>query len=148
MLLLGVVWLPSALTRVQLVEEMVMVVGPHHSSWACLKATCNNTSSRRSSAPRASCRCRSLRPTLIAGPFFGTWKTSIPLFPRRHLATLRLELARHLQVLEIALADRRGPPGTAAGEVAFPKGKEIMQSVIKRLRRRLGYGHGSIPGYG
>lgn len=44
----------------------------------------------------------------------------------RHLASLRLELARQLQVLEIALADRRGPPGTAAGEVAFPKvGREI-----------------------
>jgi len=44
---------------------------------------------------------------------------------RRHLAALRLELARQLQVLEIALADRRGPPGTAAGEVAFPKVRAI-----------------------
>lgn len=44
-----------------------------------------------------------------------------------------------LQVLEIALCDRRGPPGTAAGDVAYPKAKEIMASVIKRLRRRLGY---------
>lgn len=44
-----------------------------------------------------------------------------PTHTHRHLATLRLELARQLQVLELALADRRGPPGTKAGEVAFPK---------------------------
>ena len=32
---------------------------------------------------------------------------------------------------------RSGPAGTAAGELAFPKGKEIAASVLKRYRRLL-----------
>jgi len=55
-----------------------------------------------------------------------------------HLAQLREDVIKQLQVLEMSLADRKGPAGTAAGEVAFPKGKEIMQSIIKRFRRKLG----------
>lgn len=31
----------------------------------------------------------------------------------------------------------RGPAGTAAGNIAFPKGKEIIISVFKRYRRIL-----------
>eukprot|EP00798_Chlamydomonas_sp_ICE-L_P024341 gene24341-9956_t len=55
-----------------------------------------------------------------------------------HLAGLRQDIANLLTVLQLSLAEKKGPAGTAAGEIAFPKGKEIMQSVINRYRRKMG----------
>jgi ethylene-insensitive protein 2 len=39
--------------------------------------------------------------------------------------------------VEQAVSARKGRSGTAAGDVAFPKGKENLASVLKRYRRRL-----------
>nr|XP_029120865.1 protein ETHYLENE-INSENSITIVE 2 isoform X3 [Elaeis guineensis]XP_029120866.1 protein ETHYLENE-INSENSITIVE 2 isoform X3 [Elaeis guineensis] len=39
--------------------------------------------------------------------------------------------------VEIAVSGRKGRTGTAAGDVAFPKGKENLASVLKRYKRRL-----------
>ncbi|KAI3901999.1 hypothetical protein MKX01_040402 [Papaver californicum] len=39
--------------------------------------------------------------------------------------------------VEIAVSCRKGRTGTAAGDVAFPKGKENLASVLKRYKRRL-----------
>ncbi|KAJ1294017.1 hypothetical protein BS78_01G113800, partial [Paspalum vaginatum] len=39
--------------------------------------------------------------------------------------------------VEQAVSGRRGRSGTAAGDVAFPKGKENLASVLKRYKRRL-----------
>ncbi|GJS32513.1 ethylene-insensitive protein 2-like protein [Tanacetum coccineum] len=39
--------------------------------------------------------------------------------------------------VETAISCRKGRPGTAAGDVAFPKGKENLASVLKRYKRRL-----------
>ncbi|KAK6943827.1 NRAMP family [Dillenia turbinata] len=39
--------------------------------------------------------------------------------------------------VEIAISSRKGRSGTAAGDVAFPKGKENLVSVLKRYKRRL-----------
>ncbi|GMY18558.1 ethylene-insensitive protein 2 [Fagus crenata] len=39
--------------------------------------------------------------------------------------------------VEIAISRRKGRTGTAAGDVAFPKGKENLASVLKRYKRRL-----------
>ncbi|CAK9149943.1 unnamed protein product [Ilex paraguariensis] len=39
--------------------------------------------------------------------------------------------------VEIAISCRKGRAGTAAGDVAFPKGKENLSSVLKRYKRRL-----------
>ncbi|KAF3780599.1 Ethylene-insensitive protein 2 [Nymphaea thermarum] len=39
--------------------------------------------------------------------------------------------------VETAVASRKGRTGTAAGDVAFPKGKENLASVLKRYKRRL-----------
>lgn len=39
--------------------------------------------------------------------------------------------------VEIAISCRKGRTGTAAGDVAFPKGKENLASVLKRYKRRL-----------
>ncbi|PIM99131.1 Mn2+ and Fe2+ transporters of the NRAMP family [Handroanthus impetiginosus] len=53
--------------------------------------------------------------------------------------------------VEMAISCRKGRTGTAAGDVAFPKGKENLASVLKRYKRRLSgksvgaqeVGHGS-----
>ncbi|CAK9172806.1 unnamed protein product [Ilex paraguariensis] len=39
--------------------------------------------------------------------------------------------------VELAISSRKGRTGTAAGDVAFPKGKENLASVLKRYKRRL-----------
>lgn len=39
--------------------------------------------------------------------------------------------------VEISISSRKGRSGTAAGDVAFPKGKENLASVLKRYKRRL-----------
>lgn len=45
--------------------------------------------------------------------------------------------------VETAIGARKGRSGTAAGDVAFPKGKENLASVLKRYKRRLA---NKIPG--
>ncbi|KAH6835960.1 hypothetical protein C2S53_002335 [Perilla frutescens var. hirtella] len=66
-------------------------------------------------------------------------------------AAMLLDLVKDV---EIAISCRKGRTGTAAGDVAFPKGKENLASVLKRYKRRLsnkpvgekpvevGHGHG------
>lgn len=39
--------------------------------------------------------------------------------------------------VETAISCRKGRTGTAAGDVAYPKGKENLASVLKRYKRRL-----------
>ena len=40
--------------------------------------------------------------------------------------------------VEQAVSSRKGRSGTAAGDVAFPKGKANLVSVLKRYKPRLG----------
>ncbi|KAG0481307.1 hypothetical protein HPP92_012165 [Vanilla planifolia] len=49
-------------------------------------------------------------------------------------ASMVLDLIRDV---EAAVSSRKGRTGTAAGDVAFPKGKENLVSVLKRYKRRL-----------
>ncbi|CAM6021210.1 unnamed protein product [Sphagnum balticum] len=49
-------------------------------------------------------------------------------------ATRFLEMIKEV---EAAVGSRKGRTGTAAGDVAFPKGKENLASVLKRYKRRL-----------
>ncbi|CAM6081938.1 unnamed protein product [Calypogeia fissa] len=42
-----------------------------------------------------------------------------------------------IKEVETAVGSRKGRTGTAAGDVAFPKGKENLASVLKRYKRRL-----------
>ncbi|KAH7843816.1 hypothetical protein Vadar_021067 [Vaccinium darrowii] len=49
-------------------------------------------------------------------------------------ATMLVEIIKDV---EIAISYRKGRSGTAAGDVAFPKGKENLASVLKRYKRRL-----------
>ncbi|KAK8711995.1 hypothetical protein V6N13_147249 [Hibiscus sabdariffa] len=49
-------------------------------------------------------------------------------------ATLLLDIIKDV---ELAISCRKGRSGTVAGDVAFPKGKENLASVLKRYKRRL-----------
>ncbi|KAM0951995.1 putative NRAMP family protein [Dioscorea sansibarensis] len=49
-------------------------------------------------------------------------------------ANMVLDMIRDV---EAAVSGRKGRTGTAAGDVAFPKGKENLVSVLKRYKRRL-----------
>jgi len=49
-------------------------------------------------------------------------------------ASTLLELIKEVK---LAISGRKGRTGTAAGDVAFPKGKENFASVLKRYKQRL-----------
>ncbi|KAL0375082.1 UNVERIFIED_CONTAM: Ethylene-insensitive protein 2 [Sesamum radiatum] len=51
--------------------------------------------------------------------------------------TTSLMLLDIIKDVEMAISCRKGRTGTAAGDVAFPKGKENLASVLKRYKRRL-----------
>ncbi|KAL8167974.1 hypothetical protein V2J09_009473 [Rumex salicifolius] len=56
--------------------------------------------------------------------------------PRGKFTTSSM-LIEIIKDVEIAISSRKGRSGTAAGDVAFPKGKENLASVLKRYKRRL-----------
>ncbi|XP_052108584.1 ethylene-insensitive protein 2 isoform X1 [Arachis duranensis] len=57
--------------------------------------------------------------------------------PGRGKCTTALTLLDLIKDVEMAISCRKGRTGTAAGDVAFPKGKENLASVLKRYKRRL-----------
>ncbi|KAJ8424112.1 hypothetical protein Cgig2_018122 [Carnegiea gigantea] len=57
--------------------------------------------------------------------------------PARGTITTAATLLELIKDVEIAISGRKGRSGTAAGDVAFPKGKENLASVLKRYKRRL-----------
>ncbi|KAJ9181571.1 hypothetical protein P3X46_009688 [Hevea brasiliensis] len=57
--------------------------------------------------------------------------------PGRGKCTTAATLFDLIKDVEIAISCRKGRSGTAAGDVAFPKGKENLASVLKRYKRRL-----------
>ncbi|KAL2554439.1 Ethylene-insensitive protein 2 [Forsythia ovata] len=60
-----------------------------------------------------------------------------PPKPGRGKFTTAATLLDVIKDVEIAISCRKGRTGTAAGDVAFPKGKENLASVLKRYKRRL-----------
>ncbi|KAH9735136.1 ethylene-insensitive protein 2 [Citrus sinensis] len=57
--------------------------------------------------------------------------------PAKGKCTTAAMLLDLIKDVENAISCRKGRTGTAAGDVAFPKGKENLASVLKRYRRRL-----------
>lgn len=55
----------------------------------------------------------------------------------RGKCTTAVSLLDMIKDVELAISCRKGRTGTAAGDVAFPKGKENLASVLKRYKRRL-----------
>ncbi|KAG8100700.1 hypothetical protein GUJ93_ZPchr0013g37876 [Zizania palustris] len=62
--------------------------------------------------------------------------SSIPR-PIRGSFTTASVILEMIKDVEMAVSGRKGRSGTAAGDVAFPKGKENLASVLKRYKRRL-----------
>ncbi|GMI71236.1 ENHANCED RESPONSE TO ABA3, CYTOKININ RESISTANT 1, ORESARA 2, ETHYLENE INSENSITIVE 2, ORESARA 3 [Hibiscus trionum] len=57
--------------------------------------------------------------------------------PGRGKTTTASTLLDIIKDVEIAISCRKGRTGTFSGDVAFPKGKENLASVLKRYKRRL-----------
>ncbi|VVB13040.1 unnamed protein product [Arabis nemorensis] len=57
--------------------------------------------------------------------------------PGKGKCTTAVTLLDLIKDVEMAISCRKGRTGTAAGDVAFPKGKENLASVLKRYKRRL-----------
>uniref|UniRef100_A0A1J3I6B1 Ethylene-insensitive protein 2 n=1 Tax=Noccaea caerulescens TaxID=107243 RepID=A0A1J3I6B1_NOCCA len=57
--------------------------------------------------------------------------------PAKGKCTTAVTLLELIKDVEMAISCRKGRTGTAAGDVAFPKGKENLASVLKRYKRRL-----------
>ncbi|KAF0890157.1 hypothetical protein E2562_038259 [Oryza meyeriana var. granulata] len=62
--------------------------------------------------------------------------SSVPR-PIRGSFTTASVVLEMIKDVETAVSGRKGRSGTAAGDVAFPKGKENLASVLKRYKRRL-----------
>ncbi|XP_059667630.1 ethylene-insensitive protein 2.2-like [Cornus florida] len=60
-----------------------------------------------------------------------------PVQQGRGKCTNAVMLLEIIKDVELAISCRKGRTGTAAGDVAFPKGKENLVSVLKRYKRRL-----------
>lgn len=60
-----------------------------------------------------------------------------PAKQSRGKCTTAASLLDIIKDVEIAISCRKGRKGTAAGDVAFPKGKENLASVLKRYKCRL-----------
>ncbi|CAA7034051.1 unnamed protein product [Microthlaspi erraticum] len=57
--------------------------------------------------------------------------------PAKGKCTTAVTLLDLIKDVEMSISCRKGRTGTAAGDVAFPKGKENLASVLKRYKRRL-----------
>ncbi|MQM01349.1 hypothetical protein Taro_034105 [Colocasia esculenta] len=55
----------------------------------------------------------------------------------RGTCTSAITVLEIIKDVESAISNRKGRTGTAAGDIAFPKGKENLASVLKRYKRRL-----------
>nr|QGT40628.1 ethylene insensitive 2 [Tulipa gesneriana] len=73
---------------------------------------------------------KNLSPSLQSGALVATEK------PSKNFTTGGMVL-EVIKDVEAAVSGRKGRTGTAAGDVAFPKGKENLASVLKRYKRRL-----------
>ncbi|RWW21190.1 hypothetical protein GW17_00014664 [Ensete ventricosum] len=82
--------------------------------------------------PLSTCSCLELAPE--GSNKFPLSQQSKPIRAPFTTASMILEIIKDV---EIAVSGRKGRTGTAAGDVAFPKGKENLASVLKRYKRRL-----------
>ncbi|KAK4799323.1 hypothetical protein SAY86_024688 [Trapa natans] len=91
--------------------------------------------------PMSACFCLQIpaaslpqQPTSLSGSSGQLPPTSKPARGKCTTAPVLLDMVKDV---EIAISCRKGRTGTKAGDVAFPKGKENLASVLKRYKRRL-----------
>ncbi|KAA8549487.1 hypothetical protein F0562_001171 [Nyssa sinensis] len=66
-----------------------------------------------------------------------------PVKHGRGKCTIAAMLVDIIKDVELAISCRKRRTGTAAGDVAFPKGKENLASILKHYKRRLSNKSGS-----
>ncbi|XP_074570338.1 protein ETHYLENE-INSENSITIVE 2-like isoform X2 [Curcuma longa] len=83
-------------------------------------------------APLRSCSCLDV-PVEVAEP------SDSPMWSKliNQSFTTAAMILDIIKEVEISVSGRKGRTGTAAGDIAFPKGKENLASVLKRYKRRL-----------
>ncbi|KAK1389519.1 ethylene-insensitive protein 2 [Heracleum sosnowskyi] len=89
-------------------------------------------------SPMTPCLCLQIPSTNVQSPpriLHGSLPP--PAKQARGKSTTAAMLLEMVKDVEIAISCRKGRTGTAAGDVAFPKGKENLASVLKRYKRRL-----------
>lgn len=93
------------------------------------------------SKPRSAltiCACLQKDTRVINGPPHSGLTDMGPIsIPIRGTFTTAGVVLEMIKDVETAVSGRKGRSGTAAGDVAFPKGKENLASVLKRYKRRL-----------
>lgn len=95
----------------------------------------------KSHNPKAPCFCLQIPATYqqkCSPPAVSNGSLPPPLTKQtKGKCTSAAMLLEVIKDVEIAISCRKGRSGTAAGDVAFPKGKENLASVLKRYKRRL-----------
>ncbi|CAL4901762.1 unnamed protein product [Urochloa decumbens] len=92
------------------------------------------------SKPRSAltiCACLQKDIRVLNGPHSGLSAMGPIPMPIRGTFTTAAAVLEMIKDVETAVSSRKGRSGTAAGDVAFPKGKENLASVLKRYKRRL-----------
>ncbi|CAL5067009.1 unnamed protein product [Urochloa decumbens] len=93
------------------------------------------------SKPRSAltvCACLQKGIRVLNGPLHSGLSAMGPIpMPIRGTFTTAAVVLEMIKDVETAVSGRKGRSGTAAGDVAFPKGKENLASVLKRYKRRL-----------
>ncbi|XP_062190256.1 protein ETHYLENE-INSENSITIVE 2-like [Phragmites australis] len=90
----------------------------------------------RSALTICACLQKGIR-VLNSPPHSGLSTTGpVPITIRGTFTTASMVLEM-IKDVETAVSSRKGRSGTTAGDVAFPKGKENLASVLKRYQRRL-----------
>ncbi|CAL5091359.1 unnamed protein product [Urochloa decumbens] len=93
------------------------------------------------SKPRSAltvCACLQKDIRVLNSPLHGGLSAMGPIpMPIRGTFTTAAVVLEMIKDVDIAVSGRKGRSGTAAGDVAFPKGKENLASVLKRYKRRL-----------
>ncbi|KAH9604820.1 hypothetical protein KSS87_013912 [Heliosperma pusillum] len=89
--------------------------------------------------PKSSCFCLQIPASYQIRSSSPVSNSMLPpaVRPAKGKVTTASMILEVIKDVEIAISCRKGRSGTAAGDVAFPKGKENLASVLKRYKRRL-----------
>ncbi|KAJ0966328.1 hypothetical protein J5N97_027466 [Dioscorea zingiberensis] len=87
--------------------------------------------------PFVGCSCLKIQDTRNCNTPMQNWFMSASGEASKGSITTAPMILEMIKDVEASVSGRKGRTGTAAGDVAFPKGKENLVSVLKRYKRRL-----------
>ncbi|GLT56649.1 hypothetical protein SLA2020_296770 [Shorea laevis] len=91
----------------------------------------------RPRSPMSPCFCLQIPGAQRSSPPVSNGMLPPQAKPGRGKCTTAAMVVDMIKDVEMAISSRKGRVGTTAGDVAFPKGKENLASVLKRYKRRL-----------